>query len=71
MISLEDAPFTYEYDTYYKILPQLIDWDHHPDRVKNGKLVPANFSYSSDNNNDWMDIPTLKTWIKKHFKVLK
>ncbi|MDC0096433.1 UDP-N-acetylglucosamine 4,6-dehydratase (inverting) [Amylibacter sp.] len=67
MISLEDAPFTYEYDTYYKILPQLIDWDHHPDCVRNGKLVPADFSYSSDNNNEWMDIPTLKSWINKTF----
>ena len=65
MISMEDAPFTYEYDTYYKILPQLIDWDLHSDHIKNGKLVPADFSYSSESNSNWMDIPTLKSWIKK------
>ena len=40
MISMEDAPFTYEYDTYYKILPNLIDWDVKTNRVKKGKLVP-------------------------------
>jgi len=66
MISVEDAPFTYEYDTYYKILPQLIDWDVESNRVKNGKLVPQTFSYSSESNSDWMDISTLKRWITKN-----
>jgi UDP-N-acetylglucosamine 4,6-dehydratase/5-epimerase len=63
MISVEDAPFTYEYDNYYKILPQLIDWDIASNRVKNGQLVPKDFSYSSETNSHWMDIPTLKRWI--------
>ena len=68
MISDEDAPFTYEYDSFYKIIPQLIGSDDKLACVKNGKLVPADFSYSSESNTNWMDIPTLQSWMIKTFK---
>ena len=36
MIGSEDAPYTYEYDEYYKILPVINGWWQDPDRIKEG-----------------------------------
>lgn len=63
MVGLEDAPFTYEYDKYYKILPAINDWSKDSKRIKKGVKVPPNFSYSSDKNKDWMTKTDLKKWI--------
>jgi FlaA1/EpsC-like NDP-sugar epimerase len=64
MISIEDALTTYEYNGYYKILPQIFDWYKDPRRIQNGKLVPVDFSYVSDTNREWMPVETLREWIK-------
>jgi UDP-N-acetylglucosamine 4,6-dehydratase (inverting) len=64
MIGIEDAPHTYEYDTYYKILPAIHSWSSDIMRIKEGKPVNSDFTYSSDNNNDWMSIDDLKSWIE-------
>jgi UDP-N-acetylglucosamine 4,6-dehydratase (inverting) len=63
MISLEDAPFTYEYPEYYKILPAINNWSQDPNRINGGKLVDPNFSYISDSNGKWMSIGELQEWI--------
>jgi FlaA1/EpsC-like NDP-sugar epimerase len=68
MIGIEDAPFAYEYKNHFKILPQIHEWSKDPLRIKEGKLVPENFTYSSDNNVDWMSINELRTWIEKNRK---
>jgi UDP-N-acetylglucosamine 4,6-dehydratase/5-epimerase len=70
MISLEDAPFTYEYPEHYKILPQLNDWYKTSERIKNGKIVPEDFSYSSDKNSQKMTIKELQTWIMDNRKFI-
>ncbi len=36
MIGIEDAPYTYEYDSYYKILPAIHRWSDDPARISNG-----------------------------------
>ena len=64
MISSGDAPYTYEYKNHYKILPSIYDWSKDKKRINNGKKVDENFTYSSENNHDWMEINTLKNWIK-------
>ena len=64
MIGAEDSPHTYEYDAYYKILPAINGWSSDTKRIKNGNLVPAGFTYSSNLNNDWMDKKELKNWIE-------
>lgn len=64
MIGVEDAPYTYEYDNYYKILPAIYDWAQSVDRIKDGKPVPEDFIYSSDNNNEWMSHDDLRVWIE-------
>jgi len=63
MIGIEDALYTYEYQDYFKILPAIHNWCNDPYRVKEGKKVPENFTYCSDNNTDWMKVETLKAWI--------
>lgn len=64
MISIEDAPHTYEYDSYYKILPAIHNWSSDPERINGGKLVAQDFVYSSNTNKEWMTIETLRTWIE-------
>jgi FlaA1/EpsC-like NDP-sugar epimerase len=68
MISPEDSYYTYEYDDYYKILPAINSWYLDKNRVQEGKKVPENFSYTSDNNSDWMNISNLKEWIENNKK---
>lgn len=69
MIGMEDAPYTYEYDDYFKILPQINDWYLDQNRIKDGKLVQPDFSYSSDNNTEWMSTEDLRNWLtdQTHF----
>jgi UDP-N-acetylglucosamine 4,6-dehydratase len=72
MIGPEDAPHTYRYDSYYKVLPAIHNWSADPGRINDGVLVEPEFIYSSDNNGEWMDVETLQDWIKKNqFKIGK
>jgi UDP-N-acetylglucosamine 4,6-dehydratase (inverting) len=66
MISGEDAPYTYEYAEHYKILPAIHCWCDDPRRIKDGRKVPGDFTYCSDNNSDWMAIETLREWIARN-----
>lgn len=63
MIGVEDAPFTYEYEKHYKVLPMINDWFNSPDRIKDGIGVDQNFVYSSDNNQHWMSVEDLRRWL--------
>lgn len=63
MIGVEDAHFTYEYPEHYKILPQICNWGPLDAMIKGGKPVPEGFSYTSDNNSEWMSIDQLRKWI--------
>ncbi len=67
MIGPEDAPFTYEYDQYFKILPAIHNWYVEPHRSAGGRLVRPDFTYSSDNNDSWMSVENLQDWIVKNF----
>lgn len=64
MIGVEDAPFTYEYDNFYKILPAIHDWHADSVRIGVGRLVKPGFSYTSDLNSEWMSTQELKKWIE-------
>jgi UDP-N-acetylglucosamine 4,6-dehydratase/5-epimerase len=65
MISIEDAPYTYEYDEYFKILPCINDWHKDKKRIKNGKKVPDNFVYSSESNDQWLTPDQLCYWVER------
>jgi UDP-N-acetylglucosamine 4,6-dehydratase (inverting) len=64
MISSEDAPYTYEYSNYFKILPAINNWSKDLYRIADGKLVDSSFVYSSDNNKEWMSEEELQDWIR-------
>jgi UDP-N-acetylglucosamine 4,6-dehydratase len=63
MIGPEDAPYTYAYQSHFKILPMIYNWSADPSRIKNGVKVSENFTYTSDNNSEWMPVEELRAWI--------
>lgn len=64
MIGSEDALYTYEYQEHFKILPAIHNWDKDTNRIKGGKRVQEGFSYTSDNNTEWMTDIELQSWIE-------
>ena len=66
MIGAEDALNTYEYDDYYKIIPQNLPDNEITSFVGDGKLVEDGFVYSSDNNPDWMSQLELVEFVEKN-----
>jgi FlaA1/EpsC-like NDP-sugar epimerase len=67
MVGIEDAPHTYEYDGYYKILPAIHGWSDDPTRIGDGKKVANDFSYASDSNTEWMSVDELRKWIASNY----
>jgi len=63
MIGEEDSFNTYEYPEHYKILPAINGWNTCEKRIKDGKKVTEGFSYTSDNNPEWMSTGSLVEWI--------
>lgn len=66
MISFEDAPHTYEYAEHYKVLPAIHNWSQDPSRINGGQKVDSDFTYSSDNNREWMTVDVLRAWIEQN-----
>ena len=66
MIGVDDSLYTYEYDDHYKILPALNNWSSSKKLIKNGKRVEKGFSYTSENNEEWMSVKTLHEWIENN-----
>ena len=66
MIGSEDSYYTYEYSEHFKILPSINDWGTDPSRIKDGVKVKEGFTYSSDNNLEWMTVESLRGWIEKN-----
>ena len=69
MISEDDSLFTYEYKDYFKILPSFLSENERKKYIKKGKNVKIGFSYSSDNNKDWISKEKLINYIKKIEKI--
>lgn len=63
MIGVEDSFYTYEYPQHFKILPAIHEWDKDINRIKDGRKVTEGFSYTSDNNSEWMSQIELRNWI--------
>ena len=63
MISEEDAFHTYEYADHFKILPAINGWSNSMARIKHGVKVPEGFSYTSNNNPEWMSNAELQAWM--------
>ncbi len=70
MIGIEDAMNTYEYDDYFKILPNIHKWASSPERIKEGVKVAEDFVYASDINDEWMTDTQLQEWIDANLEKI-
>lgn len=64
MVTVEDAPNTYEYDRHFIIYPQMV-WSEKKKVIPTGKRVEEGFSYSSDNNTEWLTVEEMKELLKE------
>ena len=64
MIGVEDAAHTFAYEGHYKILPAIHNWSSDPQRIGKGRKVEEGFTYTSDNNTEWMSVNSLQDWIE-------
>lgn len=62
MVTVEDAPHTYEYDKHFIIYPQMV-WSEKKKVIPTGKKVSDGFSYSSDNNTEWLSVEEIRELI--------
>jgi UDP-N-acetylglucosamine 4,6-dehydratase len=66
MIGIEDAPYTYDCGEHFVILPQAEISGKRNAAMLSGVRVPERFTYSSDNNSEWMTREELKAWLAKN-----
>lgn len=70
MIGEEDSYYTFEYSEHYKILPVINEWHSSPERIKDGVRVAEGFTYSSDNNTEWMSADELMAWVNSNHNYI-
>ncbi|MFJ8102437.1 UDP-N-acetylglucosamine 4,6-dehydratase (inverting) [Lysinibacillus sp. NPDC096212] len=58
MIMEDDARHTVEFDNHYVIQPEFPWWSKK--FAEGGKILPEGFSYTSDNNTEWLSIEQLE-----------
>lgn len=63
MVTIEDAPHTYEYDKHFIIYPQMV-WSEKKKVIPSGRKVTDGFSYSSDNNTEWLSVAQIRELLK-------
>jgi UDP-N-acetylglucosamine 4,6-dehydratase (inverting) len=68
MIGEDEAYCTFEYPDYYKVLPAINNWNASPTRIKEGKRVQEGFSYTSNNNTEWMTDDEVQRFIDSEYK---
>ena len=63
MVTVEDSMTTYEYDKHFIVYPQMV-WSEHRKSTPGGQKVSEGFSYSSDNNTNWLSVEEIKELLK-------
>ena len=63
MVTVEDSMTTYEYDKHFIVYPQMV-WNNRQKPKMSGKKVPEGFSYSSDNNTEWLTVEEIRELLK-------
>ncbi len=63
MVTVEDAPNTYEYDKHFIVYPQMVFSERYKVQPT-GKKVPEGFSYSSGNNTEWLSVEQIRELLK-------
>jgi len=67
MITPSDAFYTYDLGEYYVILPSVPNWDLKTYiKTFNAKNVEKGFHYTSENNNQWETVDSLRNLIKEN-----
>jgi len=63
MVTVEDSMTTYEYDKHFIVYPQMV-WNNRQKPNMSGKKVLEGFSYSSDNNTEWLTVEEIRELLK-------
>ena len=63
MVTVEDSPYTYEYDKHYIVYPQ-VRWNDKQKIIPGGRKVEEGFSYSSGNNTEWLTVEEIRELLK-------
>ena len=50
----------------FRILLPVNDWNENNQRIGKGIKVAEDFTYSSDNNSDWMHVEHLQNWVEEN-----
>lgn len=64
MVTVEDSATTYEYDKHFIVYPQ-VTWNDKQKINLSGKKVKEGFSYSSDNNTQWLTVEEIRELLKE------
>lgn len=64
MVTTEDSATTYEYDKHFIIYPQMT-WNNRQQPDLSGRKVEEGFSYSSNNNKEWLSVEDIRELLKK------
>ena len=64
MVTTEDSANTYEYEKHFIVYPQVI-WNDKQKINMSGKKVEEGFSYSSDNNKEWLSAEQIKELLRE------
>ncbi len=63
MVTVEDSMTTYEYEKHFIVYPQMV-WNNRQKPDLSGKKVEQGFSYSSDNNTEWLTVEEIRELLK-------
>ena len=63
MVTTEDSFTTYEYHKHFIVYPQMT-WNNKQQPDMSGSKVKEGFSYSSDNNTEWLSVEQIRELLK-------
>ena len=63
MVTTEDSFTTYEYEKHFIVYPQMT-WNNKQQPDMSGHKVTEGFSYSSDNNTEWLSVEQIRELLK-------
>ena len=64
MVTTEDSLTTYEYEKHFIVYPQMT-WNNRQQPDLSGRKVEEGFSYSSDNNKEWLSVEAIRELLQK------
>lgn len=64
MVTTEDSMTTYEYEKHFIVYPQMT-WNNRQQPDLSGRKVEEGFSYSSNNNTEWLSVEDIRKLLKK------